>query len=75
MANDEITVPGVETHSFYFCHCCYHGVKTLGGGYMVGPASMILPNTTLPLINSYNNYNVTPHRALPNTGQAASEGY
>lgn len=37
--------------------------------YVMGPASMILPSTILPHINSYNNYNVTTHRPLPNTGQ------
>lgn len=36
--------------------------------YVMGPASMILPNI-LPLINSYNNCNITTHRSLPNTGQ------
>lgn len=46
-------------------------VKTLGRGYMnvMGPTSIILPNTILPLINSYRNYSITTHRALPNTSQ------
>lgn len=37
--------------------------------YVAGQASVTLPNTILALLNSYNNYNVTTHRAVPNTGQ------
>lgn len=37
--------------------------------YVMGPASVILPNTILALLNSCNNDTISTHRALPNTGQ------
>lgn len=71
LPNDEVSLPGVKTPSFYFCHFCFHSAKTWGAGYTVrdGVSFHDLPNTILPHINSYNSYNVTTHRALPNTGE------
>lgn len=37
--------------------------------YVMGLASMILPNTILPVINSCTNYNTTTHGALPSIRQ------